>query len=460
MSTIFTGFKNPDPDLRIPLLFMEKDEDVERWIQIDKNFLLGMLPDGGGPYSKGKRKPLAYTDYKPLYGLRNEDLNYLADLVERGIVCMKTTKLNQDILGMPVIPIGVAAGREKKVRAMKNELMCHYKQHPLPSKKPEYIPYSAAQWDEFADEKKITRDQVQWWVDKTLATDVGSAFLDGRTRALNKTCDPHDCPPAVIAMWESYFNAHAGEEVEAAASHDFDNDYDCRVMDDRSWDISKVLTNTSVKAWRGEGKTHMYFWFLFEVTGAGPRAKLLEYHKLKRLFDALEYRDVGRQLLSARSPAVLMTDAVGFHDVLTHLQRRREECKVRVWDWHVIHYIPDRADGFPKPIAGTHYSVYLFFLFAFDEELGSTRSFNVFFPGKTEMSAVYKSSDMEVRDTLYRRPALPWFSISAALEIFADHLTDNMVIVNVNGGPEFTYLGLVRLLHIYRSVAFSRHQSM
>jgi hypothetical protein len=79
MSTIFTRFKNPDsPDLKIPLLFMEKDEDVQRWIQIDKDFLRHVLPDSNGPKSKGKRKPLSYTDFKPLYGLRNEDLNYLA----------------------------------------------------------------------------------------------------------------------------------------------------------------------------------------------------------------------------------------------------------------------------------------------------------------------------------------------------------------------------------------------
>jgi hypothetical protein len=47
--------------------------------------------------------------------------------VEKEIVCMKKTVLNRDVLGQPVIPVGVVAGREKKVRAMKNELMCHYR---------------------------------------------------------------------------------------------------------------------------------------------------------------------------------------------------------------------------------------------------------------------------------------------------------------------------------------------
>jgi hypothetical protein len=99
MSTIFTGFKNPDPDLRIPLLFMENDDDVQRWIQIDRDFLMGKLPDGNGPKSKSRRKPLSYSDYKPLYGLRNEDINYLVEQVENAMVCMKKTTLNVDDFG-------------------------------------------------------------------------------------------------------------------------------------------------------------------------------------------------------------------------------------------------------------------------------------------------------------------------------------------------------------------------
>ena len=59
------------------------------------------------------------------------------------------------------------------------------------------------------------------------------------------------------------------------------------------------------------------------------------------------------------------------------------------------------------------------------------------------MQAVYRSEDMEEIQSCSRRRAMPWFLVLAAIEIFSDHLMDNMVIVNVNGGPEFTYLGLV-----------------
>jgi len=79
MSTIFTGFKNLDPDLRIHFLFIEKNEDVQRWIYIDHDFLTSKLPDGNGCKSNGRRKALNYSDYKPLYGFRYEDINYLVE---------------------------------------------------------------------------------------------------------------------------------------------------------------------------------------------------------------------------------------------------------------------------------------------------------------------------------------------------------------------------------------------
>ena len=97
MSTIFASAKGNDhADLRIPLFFMENDDDVNRWIRIEEKFLQHGLPDDTGLDSKAKRKPFVVVDFKPLYGLRPEDVNYLAGLVEAGSVCMKNTKLIRD----------------------------------------------------------------------------------------------------------------------------------------------------------------------------------------------------------------------------------------------------------------------------------------------------------------------------------------------------------------------------
>ena len=248
---------------------MEDDDDVDKWVKIEECFLTGELPDGGGDDSKAKRKPFAKDDFKSLYGLRTKDINYLADLVASGEVCMKNVRPSAIYYGRKVISLIAAGARERQIRVMKNELMLHYKQHQLLSKAADYVPYSAAEWDSFAAENKITRNDLELWVDKSLATKLGTEWLKGRTQGLIKTTDPNDCPPAVKSMWQSFMGVHAEEAAKAVAVQSFDMQYCCHEMEDSTSDISCILVNDAVKAWRGVGKTHVYFWFLFEETRVG-----------------------------------------------------------------------------------------------------------------------------------------------------------------------------------------------
>ena len=168
-------------------------------------------------------------------------------------------------------------------------------------------------------------------MDKSLATKPGAKWLERRIKALNKTFDPNDCPDTVRSMWKRFLTVHAEETAERESRLEFESEYCCRVLDSRTWDVSSILADASVKSWRGEGKTHMYFSFLFRVTADGPEAMRLENNKLKRLFDALEYRNVSRRVLEARSPAMIITDTTGFHEILCHLKKRHEEVKARLW---------------------------------------------------------------------------------------------------------------------------------
>ena len=148
MSTIFTSVKgNDSPKLRIPLMFLENDADVDRWIQIEDKYLKYLLPDGAAFDSKEKQKPFSQHDFKTLYGLRTEDINYLADLVDAKKIWMKSSKQTKanPYVGTQLPTLPVAGVRERLVCAMKSKLMCHYCQHPLPSRSPEYVPYTAAE---------------------------------------------------------------------------------------------------------------------------------------------------------------------------------------------------------------------------------------------------------------------------------------------------------------------------
>ena len=94
-------------------------------------------------------------------------------------------------------------------------------------------------------------------------------------------------------------SAQAEPTIKESLADQFGKTYICKVMDKKSWNINSILADSAVRSWKGKEKLHMYVWFLFEAVASGPLIKLLENHKLRRLFDALECRDPSRNLLSA-----------------------------------------------------------------------------------------------------------------------------------------------------------------
>ena len=87
LASIFTTVKDSElKECKISLLFSEDDSIVDRWIEIEKDYIKGKLPDAQGNVQKNydmKRKPFMQNDLKLLYGMRLEDIHFLTDLVER-----------------------------------------------------------------------------------------------------------------------------------------------------------------------------------------------------------------------------------------------------------------------------------------------------------------------------------------------------------------------------------------
>lgn len=263
--TIFAGMKSADSsELRIPLMFQESDADVDRWLKIEENYMKGLLPDAHGVVDvEGKlnRKPLVANDFKPLYGLRTEDLNHLASQVEAQLVSMKKSSAGTSANGRRLMNLEDAGRRERFVRAMKNELLQHYKNYLLPMRKTEYNPYPESAWEEFAAERQITRKEVELWVNIAVEDPAGLKWLKSRTRPLNKTSDPRDCPQFVINTWKAFFYASTGNELRVMreSEEDFSEHYLCKTVDDQSWNISKTLSQPDVTAWQGAKKPHLFF---------------------------------------------------------------------------------------------------------------------------------------------------------------------------------------------------------
>ena len=88
LASIFMSVKDSElKECKIPLLFTEDDYAIDRWVEIEKDYIKCKLPDAQGNVQKNydlKRKPFVQNNLKPLYGLRPEDIHFLADLVEKG----------------------------------------------------------------------------------------------------------------------------------------------------------------------------------------------------------------------------------------------------------------------------------------------------------------------------------------------------------------------------------------
>jgi len=81
-------------------------------------------------------------------------------------------------------------------------------------------------------------------------------------------------------MWDAFMNKSTKDESVKAHESDFADHYLCMVMDESSWDDSKILETTDFKTWRGGWKPHLFVWFMFKATESKMRAKILDAQRL------------------------------------------------------------------------------------------------------------------------------------------------------------------------------------
>ena len=447
LASIFTSVKDSElKECKIPLLFTEDDFAVERWVEIEKDYIKGKLPDAQGNVQKNynlKCKPFVQNNLKPLYGLLPEDIHFLADLVKQKEISVKGSKATKGDKVARLSSLQAAGNREQLMRVMKNELMNHFKKFELPSRKNTYVMYTREDWDDFAKEKSITHAELESWLNKGYATIVGKKWMDDLNRNLNKTFDPKDCPDVVKAMWDAHIYATNRASVAANIQSKFAGKYKCIVLDKLRPDLACLLASEDVYQWRGGGKSHLFFYFLLDKQeDRCVKPDLLDEVRLRRIFEPLEAAKPNGGSF-ARSGGVIFTDAMGFHAVVSHLETRLQKSKQKVWNWHVVHYVPSREDGFPKPSVGTSYVVYIIFCFGNVATQPTHTCFKDYFSRRMAMEAVYQAKDINETTTQWRRTSRPTIKLAALSTLFQVHLKENMVVVNVNSGAHFTHLGLV-----------------
>ena len=68
---------------------------MDRWVEIEKEYIKGKLLDAQGNVQKNydlKHKPFVQNDLNPLYNLRSKDIHFLVDLVEKKEITVKSSK--------------------------------------------------------------------------------------------------------------------------------------------------------------------------------------------------------------------------------------------------------------------------------------------------------------------------------------------------------------------------------
>jgi len=179
------------------------------------------------------------------------------------------------------------------------------------------------------------------------------------------------------------------------------------------------------------------------LTASKSWAKFLKDRNLRQVFDALE--NVDKKSTAVQAPAILMTDTKGFHEVMAHLYKRKLELVQQLWDWHVIHYLAGIDDGFLENATRSQFDVFIISCFGYSEGETARSHFNYYFSTSTiAFQTVYNARAIpDDINNAWMCPGVPYLTTNSTIAMFSKLIQNDMVLVNVNGGPKITHFGLV-----------------
>jgi hypothetical protein len=219
-------------DGRLPLLYLE-DVDFDKWVSIENKWLASTLLDQWGrvvaPHAHGisGRKNFVENDLKILHGMQNEDVDFVATQILERKICVKST--NSKSTPATMMSLVDFCNQERKIRAIKDELLNLFKNKPLPSKK-EYIPYLTADGDALATKRGYTRETMMALLPRILKLPEGEAYFYKRLDNLVKNPKPGDLPDNIKSIYMS-FGAQDSNRPELQVVDLYSKKYKCVTYD-------------------------------------------------------------------------------------------------------------------------------------------------------------------------------------------------------------------------------------
>jgi hypothetical protein len=333
---------------------------------------------------------------------------------------------------------------------MKDELLHIFKNKPLPSKKKEYIPYLAADWDALALEQGYTRETMMALLPRILKLPEVEAYFYKRLDNLVKNPKPGDLPYKIKNIYMS-FGAQDSDRPELQVVDLYSKKYKCVTYDWFKGNLSAAMNDDAdIRAWMDDTSEDVKFLFVcfcFTTLETGKsKARLLEDKRLSVILDACEEKQ--NATTTIHSPAILITDVHGMTQIAKEIEVRKRRPNCSAWDYHVVHYVPQPDDEFPPCDISAQVIVYVVFIFG---RTGRARrgDFDFFFERdrrfRDRLSAVYSAVDCsdETVDRQWRIQGIASLNLSTASAMFRCFLKKDILLINLHGGPNITYVGLV-----------------
>jgi hypothetical protein len=208
--------------------------------------------------------------------------------------------------------------------------------------------------------------------------------------------------------------------------------------------------DADVRAWMDDTSEDVKFLFVcfcFTTVETGKtKARLLEDKRLSVILDACEEKQSATTTI--HSPAILITDVHGMTQIAKEIEVRKRRSNCTAWDYHVVHYLPQPDDEFPRCDISAQVIVYVVFIFGRTGR-GRRGDFHFFFERDRgfwdRISVVYSAVDSsdETVDRQWRIQGIASLNLSTASAMFKCFLKKDILLINLHGGPNITYVGLV-----------------
>lgn len=414
-------------------------EVFDRW---EEGHLVDQEGNRPGPIPKPPQTDITKADLERTIGLRNSEMMMLADEVLANRVKIKhSAKLTDGIMSVKDWSV-----QRKKMRIIMNEFMYQFKDHPLPSKKADYVEYSDDAWESLAAEKNFNNAVLLNIVRELEEDKLGAAWMSARGDGLRPSSEP--APVIFKVVVEKY----TGQRVQAE-NDPTGIDYEVLVAEDMISALAQLPIRTPDSA------PELFVIFAYNADGDSElilRNDIVELDKRMTWAESEEETDEDPDFVDGssglRAPAVIICDSASTVNVETIQAREKNQPE---WVTHRTMYLPNAQRGIrrtnmcPRPLS--------YFTICYPRKSGKRNEFATFsaFTGiKSPLDPFWDDSSNKGTTDWSAGECSASYALLQHTVLPGLRMREKCRVINMWGGGNVTALALVKLPNILFCLCF------